>query len=319
MSPLVLNGAPLDAAQRAHVAAATGCELLDIDPTASPAQLGEADRQRITGWLCTARSPVTAQALDALPALRVLSTRAVGFDNIDLAAAKARGIAVGYTPGVLDRAVADLAFALVLCLLRDVFGNDRFVRSGAWQHNVAPLSRDPRGKELALLGLGRIGGELAKLAHGYGMQVSYFQRRRDTAMEAAGIVRYREREDLLRSADVLSIHLPLSEATRHSVGATEVGWMKPSAYLVNTSRGAVVDEAALVEALRSGRIAGAGLDVMDHEPLDPASPLCALPNVILQPHAGSATTETRTAMMALAVDNLVEGLAGRQMPAALAN
>jgi glyoxylate reductase len=318
MTPLILNAAPLHKAQRAALAQDTGCELVDIDAAASPATLSAEDRLRVIGWLCTMRSPVNNEALQLLPALRVVSTRAVGFDNIDVAAAKARGILIGYTPGVLNRAVADLAFALILCLLRDVFGNDRFVRSGAWLQGYPPLSRDPKGKTLGLLGLGRIGGELARLAHACGMQVIYHQRNRDAAMEAAGIVRFVGREELLRTADVLSIHLPLSAQTRGSVGQQELGWMKPSAYLVNTSRGDVVDEPALIAALREKQIAGAGLDVMQTEPLDPGHALCTLPNVILQPHAGSATEETRTAMMDLAVRNLVEGLAGRAMPQGLA-
>jgi glyoxylate reductase len=317
MKPLILNGAPLDKPLRARIEAASQCEVLDISPTDSPDVLTATQQSRVVGWICTARTPVSAGAIALLPALRVISTRAVGYDNIDVDAAVARGIVIGYTPGVLDRAVADLAFAMILCLSRSLIENDRFVRSGAWQQGMAPLSRDLRGKHLGLLGLGRIGGELAKLAHGFGMSVAYFQRQRDWAMEAAGVVTYCTRESLFRNADFLSVHLPLSATTLASVGAAEFEWMKPSAWFINTSRGAVVNEVELIDALQTRRIAGAGLDVMATEPLDPASPLCHLPNVLLQPHAGSATVETRAAMMALAVDNLLLGLAGKKMLAAL--
>jgi glyoxylate reductase len=317
MKPLVLNGAPLDPAGRARIEAALGCEVRDIAPGDSPAMIDAADRGRVVGWLCTSRSPVNAAALALLPGLRAISTRAVGYDNIELAAVAARRIPIGYTPGVLDRAVADLAFGLMLCLSRNLLGNDRFVRSGDWRLGNAPLSRDLKGKQLGLLGLGRIGGELARLAHGYGMRVAYFQRHRDLELEAAGVVRYCERETLFRQSDFLSCHLPLTAATQKSVGVPEFRAMKPSAWFINTSRGAVVDEAALVAALEDGRIAGAGLDVMENEPLDPDNALCRLPNVILQPNSGSGTVETRAAMMDLAIDNLIAGVQGRVMPAQL--
>jgi glyoxylate reductase len=317
MRPLVLNATPLGDALRARIVAEADCDVLDLAPSDGPDAIASADRARVTGWLCTMRTPVTAQALELLPALRVVSTRAVGYDNIDVDAAMQRGVDVGHTPGVLDRAVADLAFALMLALSRNLLENDRFVRSGAWQRGLAPLSRDLRGKTLGLLGLGRIGGQLARLAHGYGMRVRYFQRTRDAAAEAAGTVLFCTREELFRQSDFVSVHLPLSAATQGSVGAAEFAWMKPHAWFINTSRGGVVDEPALLAALREQRIAGAGLDVMANEPLDPSSELCQLPNVVLQPHAGSATIETREAMMELAVANLIAGLRGRQLPAPL--
>jgi glyoxylate reductase len=241
---------------------------------------------------------------------------AVGFDNVDIAAASGKRVWVSNTPGVLTDSTADLAFALMLAVGRRMVEGDRRVRGGRFKH-FAPfcfLGRDISGKTLGILGLGRIGRAVARRAGGFGMQVVYHNRNRLPAeAEAAHGVRYVSFETLMQTSDFVSIHVPLSDATRHLVDAAAIGMMKPSAILVNTARGPVVDEAALVEALRAGRIGGAGLDVYENEP-DLAPGLAELDNAVLLPHVGSASIETRTRMAAMAVDNLLAGLRGEVPP-----
>lgn len=277
-----------------------------------------ARRAEVRGMLCTVKTKVDARLLEAFPALRVVSNYAVGFDNVDLGAAEARKVLVCNTPGVLDAAVADLTFGLVLSLARGLIASHEFVRSGAWETRPAPLARDLAGKRLGLLGMGRIGRMVARRAQAFGMQVAYCNRNRDLASEQSGLASWVDRDALFAESDFVSVHLPLNAETRGSVGRRDFERMKPTACFINTSRGAVVDEAALIERLEQGRIAGAGLDVMVEEPLRRDSPLCRLPNVVLQPHAGSATVETRRAMMDLATDNLLDALAGRT-PKAMVN
>ncbi len=291
-----------------------------VVPAGTPPQdvVPAAERAAVTGMLCTLRTRVDEALLDAFPNLKVISNYAVGFDNVKIDQVSARGVVVCNTPGVLDAAVADLTFGLLLNLVRNMLPMHEFVRSGQWKSGAAPLATDVAGKTLGLLGMGRIGKMVARRAQAFDMQVCYHNRTRDTAAEAAGLARYVERDALFAQSDVVSVHVPLTEATKGSVGAREFALMKPKAYLINTSRGPVVDEAALIEALRSGRLAGAGLDVMTQEPLDPASPLCSLPQVVLQPHVGSATVETRRAMIALATDNLLRALRG-EAPKAMVN
>ncbi len=277
-----------------------------------------AKRAEVTGMLCTMKTRVDAALLDAFPQLKVVSNFAVGFDNVSVPLVNERNVLVCNTPGVLDAAVADLSFGFVLNLARNLIPMHLFVQSGTWKTKPAPLAIDLAGKRLGLLGMGRIGRMVAQRAKAFGMEVSYHNRSRDTASEQSGLASYLERDALFAQCDFVSVHVPLSEATRGSVGQRELELMKPTAYFINTSRGAVVDEAALIAHLQAGRIAGAGLDVMVQEPLDGASPLCHLPNVMLQPHAGSATVETRRAMIDLATENLLDALAGKQ-PKAMVN
>ena len=276
------------------------------------------DRHAVTGMLCTLRTRVDDTLLDAFPNLKVISNYAVGFDNVQIDRVSERIVLVCNTPGVLDAAVADLTFGLLLCLTRNMVPLHDFVRTGGWKAAAAPLAIDVAGKTLGLLGMGRIGKMVAKRAKAFDMDVCYHNRTRDEDAEAQKLARYVARDELFEQSDVVSVHVPLTDATRNSVGEREFALMKTSAYLINTSRGPVVDETALIEALRSKRIAGAGLDVMVQEPLDAASPLCSLPNVVLQPHVGSATVETRRAMIALATDNLVRALRG-ETPKAMVN
>jgi len=315
--PRIIVSAPVPEDLRAELAARF--DIVDVPTGARPAEAIPAEvRADIQGMVCTVRTKVDAELMTALPRLRVSSNFAVGFDNVDLNEATRRRVLICNTPGVLDGAVADLTLGMMLCLTRNLVAGDAFVRSGAWTKGAFPLTRDIRGKTLGLLGMGRIGRMVARSAKAFDMQVIYHNRRRDEEADASGLARYVDRDTLFKSSDVVSVHIPLSAETRHSVGASEFRLMKPTAYLINTARGAVLDEAALIEALRAGVIAGAGLDVMETEPLPADSPLCSLPNVVLQAHVGSGTHETRRAMIELAVHNLIDALTGAR-PQAMVN
>lgn len=295
------------------------CEVHRVDVGQRPEQaLPPPVLQRIGGLLCTLRTAADAELFRALPALKVVSNMAVGYDNVNVEAATREGVLVCNTPEVLDAAVADIGFGLVLCLGRRLVELDRFTRDGRWLRGAPPYGWDLAGKTLGLLGMGRIGRLVAQRARAFGMEVVYHNRSRDAASEAAGLARYVDRNTLFTGSDFVSVHVPLTEATRHSVGASEFARMKKTAYVINTSRGAVLDEAALVAALQAGTIAGAGLDVMTKEPLDTASPLIGMDNVVLLPHVGSATHETRRAMIELAVHNLLDAVRGDR-PRAMVN
>jgi len=265
------------------------------------------------GALTLLTDRIDAAVLAGAPRLRVVANCAVGFDNVDLAAAAARGIVVTNTPDVLTEACADLAFALLLATARRVAEGDRLIRARGWRgwNPALLLGTEVHGATLGLVGLGRIGAAVARRARGFGMRVLYHQRRA-AARPPAGAGRVPLRR-LLATADFVSLHVPLTPATRHLIGARELALMKPGAILVNTSRGAVVDEPALVRALATGRLGGAGLDVFAHEPRVPAA-LRRLPNVVLTPHVASATSATRRRMAVLAARNLAAVLAGRRPP-----
>jgi glyoxylate reductase len=255
--------------------------------------------------------------LDAAgPQLRCVANVAVGFDNIDLAAAARRGVQLANTPGVLDSATADLTLALILASRRRIGEGDRLIRSGKeWTWGMSfMLGSDLRGKRLGVVGLGNIGARVAQRARAFGMTIAYHGRHEAPAERAAAVEAQRlELDELLVSSDVVSLHCPLTEQTRHLIGARELALMKPSATLVNTARGPVVDEGALAVALAEGQIAGAALDVYEREPqVEPG--LLGLENVVLSPHLGSATVETRTAMAELAARNAIAALRGEQLP-----
>ena len=247
------------------------------------------------------------------PRLRVVANIGVGYDNVDVAACRTRGVIVTNTPGVLTDATADLAFALVLMVTRRLGEAERLVRERhPWRFGLDfMLGKGINGKTLGIVGLGQIGAAVARRARAAGMEITYTGRRRAAPeLEQELAARFLSFEELLATADVVSLHAPLTPETRHLVGAAALARMKRTAFLVNTSRGAVVDEAALVEALRNGAIAGAGLDVYEHEPeLHPG--LLELENVVLLPHLGSATVETRTAMAVLAARNALAVTQGR--------
>jgi glyoxylate reductase len=258
---------------------------------------------------------VDDEFLDAAgPDLRAVCNVAVGFDNVDLAACARRGVLVTNTPGVLDDATADLAFALILASRRRLGEGERLLREGRpWQWSMGfMVGHDLRGGRLGIVGLGGIGARVAARGRAFGMEIAYFGRRESPHAAELEATRL-GLDELLAMSDVISLHTPLTPETRHLVGARELALMKPTATLVNTARGAVVDEAALVEALREGQIANAGLDVYEDEPnVHPG--LLELENAVLVPHIGSATVETRAAMAELAARNAVAIARGEQPP-----
>lgn len=265
--------------------------------------------------VCFVADPVNAAVLEALaPTCRVVASYGVGTDNIDLVAATRLGIQVTNTPDVLTDATADLAFGLILAIARDLFGAARLAAGGTWT-GIAPMQifgSDVSGKTLGIVGAGRIGSAVARRGLGFNMPVIYTSRRANSALDAAGARRL-ELDRLLAQADFVSLHVPLSADTRGLIGARELALMKPTAYLVNTSRGAVIDETALIAALENRRIAGAGLDVYAREPHIPRE-LLQLPNVVCLPHIGSATRETRARMALVVAHNVCACLNGHPAP-----
>lgn len=247
--------------------------------------------------------------------LRIVANYAVGYDNVDVAACSRRGIAVATTPDVLTEATADQTFALLLAVARRIREGHDLVASGGWKgwEPMQLLGRELYGSTLGIVGLGRIGGAVARRALAFGMRVLYHNRRRDEGAERRLGVRYASLHELLAASDVVSLHAPLTDATRHLIDEAALRSMKPTAILVNTSRGAVVDEAALFHALRDGRLWGAGLDVYEHEPaVHPG--LSSLRNVVLAPHAGSATESARTGMARLCAEAVTAVLQGASAP-----
>jgi glyoxylate reductase len=292
-----LPGTALDRLREAH-----DVDVWEGDMPPSPTQLrGRAAQAE--GLLCLLTDRVDAGLLDAAPRLRAIANYAVGTDNIDLGLTAERGIAVGVTPDVLTDATADLAFALLLAAARRVVEGDAAVRSGAWRtwEPQGLLGRDVHGATLVVVGAGRIGRAVARRAAGFDMRVRTVGR--DDDLHTA-----------LGEADFVTLHVPLTSATRHLIDAAALAAMKPTAILVNTARGPVVDQVALATALREGRLAAAGLDVTDPEPLPPDDPLLAAPNLVVLPHVGSATHTARARMADMAVDNLLAALAGEAMP-----
>jgi lactate dehydrogenase-like 2-hydroxyacid dehydrogenase len=258
---------------------------------------------------------IDAATIAAAPLLEAVSTVSVGYDAIDLEALNARGILLCNTPDVLTETTADTTFALILGVARRVAELAQWLKDGHWRQPVAEpqYGSDVHGKTLGIVGLGRIGTAVARRAAlGFGMRVLYAARSPKPEAERELGAQWRALDALLEESDFVCVLAPLSAATRHLIGARELARMKPGAYLVNVARGAVVDEAALIAALRERRIAGAGLDVYEREPLPPDSPLLAMPNVLALPHIGSATWDTRHAMELCAAQNLIEALAGRR-------
>ncbi len=268
------------------------------------------------GLLCTITDRIDAELLDRAPALRVIANYGVGFEHIEVAAATRRGLPVTNTPGVLTDATADLAFALILATARRIVEGDKRVREGKFTY-WAPflfLGQEVSGKTLGIVGLGRIGRAVAQRARGFGMRVLYYSRTPLSPAEEKELnVSFAPLESLLREADFVTLHVPLTPETMHLIGHRELQLMKPTARLINTARGPVVQEAALVEALRRGEIGGAGLDVYELEP-ELSQGLTDLDNVVLLPHVGSATIETRTKMGLMAAANLLAGLRGERPP-----
>lgn len=265
------------------------------------------------GLLCLLTDTINARIMDSAKSLKVISNYAVGFNNIDVKAATERRILVTNTPGVLTETTADLTWTLLMATARRVVEADRFMRGGKYKGwgPMLFLGGDIYGKTLGLIGMGRIGSAVAQRAAGFDMRVLYHDINRLSEDEEKSLnIEYAGIDEILSNADFVSLHVPLVPSTRHLIGARELSLMKPTSYLINTSRGPVVDEKALVEALRSREIAGAGLDVYENEP-KMAPGLAELDNVVLLPHIASASVATRTKMGTMAVENLVAGLAGR--------
>ena len=264
-----------------------------------------AHAQRADGLLTTLTEKVDGAFLDAAPSVKAIANLAVGTDNIDLAAATERGIPVGNTPGVLTDATADIAFALLLAVARRVPEGERQVRAGEWPpwYPGHMLGGDLAETTLGIIGWGRIGQAMARRGEGFGMRIIHSSRSSGMPLD-----------ELLGQADHVSLHTPLTDETRHLIGAEQFARMKPTAYFVNTSRGGTVDQRALTQALHDGEIAGAGLDVTDPEPLPKDDRLLQAPNLVVVPHVGSATVRTRSRMADMAVDNLLAALSGDEMP-----
>ena len=263
------------------------------------------------GLLCLLSNPVDSEIIDSAPRLKVISNYAVGYNNIDIQAATRRGIVVTNTPGVLTDATADLAWALLLAVSRRIVEGDRMMRRGdyrGWEPQLL-LGQDLKDKTLGILGAGRIGSAVARRSVGWNMQVLYFDRKRNPDLEEKVNARFTPLNQLFAYSDFISIHLPLTAETNHLVDEKALRRMKSTACLVNTARGPIVDEAALVRALKEGWIAGAALDVFENEPeIHPE--LKSLNNAVLTPHIGSATVGTRNAMAEIAAENLLAVLAG---------
>ncbi|HOG17407.1 MAG: Glyoxylate/hydroxypyruvate reductase B [Syntrophaceae bacterium PtaU1.Bin231] len=272
----------------------------------------------VDGLLSLLTDRIDGQLLDAAgPTLKVVSNFAVGYDNIDVPAATERGILVGNTPGVLTETTADLAFALLMAAARRLPEGADFVRAGLWTtfQPMLMLGRDIHGASLGIVGMGQIGRAMAKRAAGFDMKILYYDPFAPADVPLpAGAIRCTVLDELLGRADFVSLHVPLGPQTHHLIGRRALGAMKPTAILVNASRGPVVDPDALYEALQEGRIAGAALDVTEPEPLPADHRLLTLKNCLVVPHIGSATHATRTRMAVMAAENLIAGLTGKVPP-----
>jgi glyoxylate reductase len=266
------------------------------------------------GLLCSNHTPVDDELFDAAPRLRVISQFGVGYDRADIQEATARGIAISNTPDVLTDAVADLTLGLMLAASRRIPAYDRFVRSGEWgKRSGPPNGFDLRGKVLGIVGFGRIGRAVAARGSVFGLQILFHDV--FTNPGSGEDARYRTLDSLLQQADIVSMHTNLDATSRHIISDRELRLMKPAAWIINTSRGPVIDEPALAAALHAGVIAGAALDVMEVEPLPDGAPMLAAPNTILTPHIASGTVETIAAMRELCLQNFINGLSGKRPPA----
>lgn len=314
MKPKVFITRPFEQAAIEEVAKHCEIRVHPVDEPMPPELLAQAMRDVDALIPCGAR--VSQEAIDGSPRLRVIANVGAGCDNIDLDACNRLRILVTNTPDVVTEATADVAFALLLASARRVVEGDRYVREGRWSHWQWNFlwGSEMHGKTLGLYGFGRIGQAVARRGRGFSMRILYHARHRVSAQVEEELSAQRvDQETLLREADFLSVHVPLTPETRHSIGKPELDLMKPTAFVINTARGTILDEEALVQALQAGRLRGAGLDVFEREPqLHPA--LIGMNNVVLLPHIGSATGETRLRMALLAVENLVAALYGKRPP-----
>jgi glyoxylate reductase len=292
-------------------------EVFEGSDDPAPKELILSKIRDVDGLLTLLTDSIDAEMMEAGRNLKVISNCAVGYNNIDVEAATKRGIYVTNTPGILTETTADCTFALMLAVARRIAEADRYVRSGKWIHAWGLkmfLGSDVHGKTLGIIGLGRIGRAMAKRAKGFGVSVIYYDVNRNIDSERDLGITYAEMEHLLKEADFVTIHVPLEKETHHLIGARELSMMKRDAYLINTSRGPVVDEGALYDALSRHVIKGAALDVFEREPIDSKNKLLELDNVVLTPHIASASVETRKKMAMMAATNLVSVLNGEEPP-----
>ncbi len=291
-------------------------EVADVDvwPEDEPPSHEELTRRvaDIDALLTMLTDPIDAAVLDAGRRLRIVAQMAVGIDNVDVAAATERGILVTNTPGVLTEATADLAFGLLLAAARRIVEGDRLTRTGGWKswHPSFLLGQEVHGATLGIVGFGKIGQAMARRARGFEMRILYHSRTRQPEAEATLGAEFAALERLLGESDFVSLHVPLTPETRGLIGERELALMKPTAMLVNTARGAVVDQRALYVALKERRIAAAGLDVAEIEPIPLGDPLLTLANVVITPHIGSAGVATRRKMAEMAVESVMQALRG---------
>lgn len=310
--PIACVGLPLEEELEARIAAASRMRRLSLRASRAETLEALADAE---GALVSNQLRLDSELLDAAPKLRIVAGFGVGYDRFDIAEATKRGVIVCNTPDVLTGTVADLTLCLLFAVSRSLLAYADYARSGAWSRRERPpaLGHDVKGKTLGIVGFGRIGREVTRRAQTLCMRTLWndlFSELPAGAPES----RYLPLDDLLRESDVVSLHTDLNPSSHHLIGERELALMKPTALLINTSRGPVVDQPALSAALRQGRPAAAALDVLEQEPPDAADPILSLPNVLVVPHIGTATEETRYAMRELAVRNLVCGLSGERPP-----
>lgn len=276
--------------------------------------------KEVDGLVSLLTDKIDKDLLKAATNLKIISQYAVGYDNIDLDACTSRGIYVTNTPGVLTDATADHTMALILAIARRIVESDAFVRTGKWEesktgwHPTMFLGVELSGKTLGIVGLGRIGAAVARRARAFGMKIVYYSRQRKLDLEKELEAKYMQLDELLKVSDIVSIHVSLNDKTRNLIGARELDLMKPTALLINTSRGAVIDEDALYHALTNGKIAGAALDVFRQEPTPKTNKLLTLKNIVVTPHTGSATYKTRTKMAEIVSENLIAFFSGKIPP-----
>lgn len=293
-------------------------ELLgeDIEVLPWETSAGSESLRRAEAFITYGHPRVDGPLMDQASNLKVVSNHGVGVDHIHLADAVARGIPVGNTPGCLDGSTADMTFALILATARNVVVGDRYARSPEFTVYEPSLliGKEVHGSTLGIVGLGRIGKQVAKRARAFDMRVLYHNRRRDPIAEAEFSAEYRSLDDLLAESDFVALNCPLTAETTNLISTPQFARMKASAMLINMARGAVVDTDALYVALRTGRIAGAGIDVTQPEPLPRDHPLLTLQNLVITPHLGSASDRTRRRMIEMTIENLRAGLADRPLP-----
>lgn len=280
----------------------------------------EAVYQQVEGMLNYGHPTIDGAVMDRMPRLKVISNFGVGVDHIDLEAARQRHIQVGNTPRILDGATADMAFALLMAAARNIVTGDRYARSPQFTRYDPRfmMGREVHGATLGIIGMGNIGQQVARRASGFDMKVRYHNRKPNPQAEAELGATYMPLDDLLSQSDYVVLNVPLTPQTRHLIGRDQLRRMKPTAFLVNVARGGVVDHDALTEALTNRWIAGAALDVTEPEPLPRDHPLLSLDNLVIVPHLGSATVQTRLAMARRTVDNLIAGLEGHPLPSRIA-